>query len=133
MARFSRPNSIKIACLYILIACIRLSNSFSFLANSLMYIRWVIFSGDLVSLFPPVHFLSRWLSVIIAITNNNDHSASLRKIHLSISTSSKDLPPVVYSNLKFSIVLKTDFIISSCFIIIIHSLKLFTSALVDGF
>ena len=49
MAHFSTPNSIHISyiySMYILIACIRVSNSFLFLKNSLMssmYIRWLIF------------------------------------------------------------------------------------------
>ena len=65
MAHFSRPNSIPMSWV-----CIRVSNSFSFLVNSLMssmYIRWFIFSGDLVSLYPAMHFLSMWLSVIMPI------------------------------------------------------------------
>ena len=36
MAHFSMPNSVPISWLYIIIVCIRVSNSFSFLANSLM-------------------------------------------------------------------------------------------------
>ena len=65
MARFSMPNSIIISWLYILTVSIRVSISFSLLTNSLMpsmYIRWLIFSCDLVSLYSPVHFLSMWLS-----------------------------------------------------------------------
>ena len=67
------------------------SNSFLLMANSLMssmYIRWLIFSYDLLSLYPPVHFLRMWLIDIIAITNSNDNSASpwnipLRNFYLS--------------------------------------------------
>ena len=52
MAHFSMPNSIPMSWLYILTACIRVSSSFSFFANSLMssmYIKWLIFSCDLPS------------------------------------------------------------------------------------
>ena len=35
-----------------------------------MYIRWLIFSCDLQSLHPAVHFLSMWLSGIMAIMNS---------------------------------------------------------------
>ena len=50
---FSLKNSIPISWLYILIVCIWVSHSFSFLGNSLMsslYIRWLIFSSDLLNL-----------------------------------------------------------------------------------
>ena len=50
VAHFPMPNSIPITWLYILTAYIRVTNAFSFLANSLMlsmYIRWLIFSCDL--------------------------------------------------------------------------------------
>ena len=67
-ARHIFLNSISISWQYILTACIRVSNSFSFLAHnfmSSMNMRWLIFSCDLWSLSPPVHFLSMWLSGII--------------------------------------------------------------------
>ena len=76
-AYFSMVNSIRMSWLYILTAGIRVSSSFSFFSNSLMssmYIRWLIFSCDLLSLFPAVHFLSTWLSGIIAIMNSNSDS-----------------------------------------------------------
>ena len=78
-AHLSIPNSISISRLYILTARIRVSNSFSFLANSLvssMYIRWLIFSCNLVSLYLPVYFLIMQLSGIITIINSNGDSAS---------------------------------------------------------
>ena len=56
---FSMPNSISLYWLYILIVCICVSNSFSFLANSLMSsmsIRWLIFSCNLVNLYPPRNY-----------------------------------------------------------------------------
>ena len=56
-AQFSLPNSIPISWLYILIVCMRVSNSFSFLANSLMlsmYIRWLSFSCTFSTCFPSV-------------------------------------------------------------------------------
>ena len=65
--------------LYILTGCIRVSNSFLFFAfnvMSFMYIRWLIFSCDLQSLYPAVHFLSMWLSGIITIINSNGDSVS---------------------------------------------------------
>ena len=73
IGHFSMPNSIPLSKLYILIACIRISNSFSYLENSLMsymYMRWLTFSCELLSLYPAVHFLSMWLSGIITITNS---------------------------------------------------------------
>ena len=54
MVHFSMPNSIPISLLYILTVCIKVSNSFSFLVNSLMssiYIRRLIFSCNLWSLY----------------------------------------------------------------------------------
>ena len=65
MAHFSILNSIPTFWLYILTACIKISNSFSIFANSLMssmYIKRLIFSCELQSLYPAVHFLSMWLS-----------------------------------------------------------------------
>ena len=65
--------------LYILTACIRVSNSFSFLANSLMSsmcIRWLIISCDFLSLYPALHFLSMYLIGILAMINSNFDSAS---------------------------------------------------------
>ena len=41
-----------------------------------MYIKWLIFSCDLLSFYSVVHFLKIWLSGIMAITNNIDYSAS---------------------------------------------------------
>ena len=61
IAHFSLSNSI-------LPACLRVSNSFSFSANNLMptmYMRCLIFSRDLWSLYLPVHFQSMWLLQIV--------------------------------------------------------------------
>ena len=72
MAHFSIPNSILMSWLYILTARIRVYNSFSLLANSLIspiHIRWLIFSYDLLNLYLAAHFLSMWLRDIIGITN----------------------------------------------------------------
>ena len=95
------PCQIPLLCrLYIFTACIRVSNSFSFFANSLMssmYIRWLIFSCDLVSLYPAVHFLCMWLSGIIAIIKSNGDSASLWNITLWIFASAKLFAPAVNS------------------------------------
>ena len=95
-AHFSMPNSIPMSCLYILTVCIRVSSSFSFFANSFMssmYIRWLIFSCDLQSLYPAVHFLSMWSSGNMAIINSRDFSAYSWKIPLWICVLAKLLPP----------------------------------------
>ena len=67
MAYFSMPNSIPISSLHILTVCIWVFNSFSFLANSLMstYIRWLIFSCDLWSLYFSAHFLNMWVGWVL--------------------------------------------------------------------
>ena len=54
-----------------------------------MYIRWLMIFCDLLSLYPPVHFLSILLSSIIAITHNNSVSASTWNIPLQIFASAK--------------------------------------------
>ena len=58
--------SISMSWLYILTAYIRVSNSFSFLANSLMSsicIRWLIFSSDLLNLYPPcISWVCDWVA-----------------------------------------------------------------------
>ena len=41
-----------------------------------MYIKWLIFSCDLLSMYPAVHFLSMGLSGIMAIINSNGDSES---------------------------------------------------------
>ena len=72
-AHFSMPNSIPMSPLYILTACIRVSSMFSFFTNSLMsfmYIDRMIFSCDLLSLYPAVHFLSMRLNGIVPIMNS---------------------------------------------------------------
>ena len=112
MAHFSMPNSIPMSWLYILTACMRISSSFSFFANSLtssMYIRWLIFSCDLLRLYPAVHFLSIWLSGIMAIMNSKGDSASPWKIPLWIFVSAKLLPPAVRSTLQVCMVFSMKF------------------------
>ena len=94
------PNSIPLSWGYILTACIRVSNSFSFFANSLMlsmYIRWLIFSCDLWSSYPRVHFLRISLSSIIPITNSNSNGDSLFpwNIPLWIFALAKLFPPAI--------------------------------------
>ena len=86
-----------------IIACIRVSKSFSFLVNSLMsmYIRWFIFSYNLWSFYPPVHFPSTLLSDTIAITNNDSDSASLWKTPLRIFGSVKLFPSALFSMFFF--------------------------------
>ena len=113
VAHFSMPNSIPMSWLNILTASIRVSNSFSFLANSLisMYIRWVIFSCYLLSLYPLVHFRSMWLSGVSAVTNNNGDSASPWNITLWIFA--KLFPPAVNFTLQVSIDFSIKFILPS--------------------
>ena len=83
-------NSIPISWLYIHTASIKVSNSFSFLANNLMsYIRWLIFSCNSVILYLPIHFKSMWFSGIIAITNSDGDSTSPWNIPLWIFTLAK--------------------------------------------
>ena len=60
-----------------------------------LYIKWLIFSCDLLSLYPAVHFLWMWLSGVIAITNSNGDSASPWNMLLWIFTSAKLFPPAV--------------------------------------
>ena len=107
MVHFSMLNSISMSWLYILIVCIRVSNSFSFLANSFMqslYIRWLIFSCDLVSWYLSVHFLSMWLIGIIAVISIKGDSESPLKIPLRIFTSVKLFLAAVNSTFQFSMV-----------------------------
>ena len=109
------PYSIPVSRQYIPTACIRVSYSFSFLANCListMYIRWFVFSCNLWSFYPPLHFLSIWLSGIITITNSNGDSASSWKTPLWIFTSVKLFPPAVSSTPQFSIVFTIHFMTS---------------------
>ena len=71
------------------------------------------FSCDLWSLYPPVHFLSKWFRDIIAITNSNGHSVSPWKILLWIFTSVKLFPLAVSSTLQFFIISSINLMISS--------------------
>ena len=52
-----------------------------------MYIKWIIISCYLLSLYPAVNFLSLWLSGIIAFINRNGDSAYLWNIPLLIFAS----------------------------------------------
>ena len=84
---FSMPNSIPLFWVYILSFCIKVFSSFSFLANTLMssmYIRWLIFSSDLLCFYPRM-----WLSGIIAIINSNGDSTSSMNIPHWIIASAK--------------------------------------------
>ena len=65
-----------------------------------MYIKWLIFSCELLSFYLAMHFLSMWLSGIIAIMKSNGDSASPWKIPLWIFASAKFLPPAVNSTLQ---------------------------------
>ena len=66
--------------------------------------RSLIFSSDLRSLYPHVHFVSLWLSGVIDIKNNNGDSASHWNIPLWIFTSGKVFSPAVSSTLQFFVV-----------------------------
>ena len=82
--------------------------------NSLMlsmYIRWLTFSLDLVSLHAPVHFLSMWF-IDIGITNSNGDSAFPWKIPFSIFSSAELLPSAVSSTLHFFRVLSKNLMTS---------------------
>ena len=109
------PNSIPMSWLYILTACIRVSSSFSFFANSLMssmYIKWLIFSCDLLSLYPAVHFLSMWISGIMPIMNSKGGSSSWN-LPLWAFASAKLLPPAVNSTFQVVMVFSIKFMTSS--------------------
>ena len=102
--------------LYIVTARIREANSFLVFAIRLMssmYIRWLIFSCDLLSLYPLVHFPSKCLSGIIAILNGNWDSTSPWKIPLWIFASAKILPYDVYFILQIFLVFSIRFNTSS--------------------
>ena len=110
------PNSMPLSWLNIFTSCIKVSHSFWFLVNSLMssmHFRWFIFSCDLLSLYPPVHFLSMWLSSIIANTNSNGDSASHWNIPLWIFASAKFFPSAMNSTPQIFMVFLMKFMTSS--------------------
>ena len=85
--------------LYILTSCFQI---FSCIKNSLtssMYMRWLIFSCNLLSLYLAVHFPIMWLSGIVAIGISNGDSSSPWNIPLWTLGSVKLLPSawVMYS------------------------------------
>ena len=82
----------------------------------------VDFSCDLLSFYPTMHFLSMWLSGIMAIMNSKDDRASPWKIPLWLFVSAKLLPPAVNSTLQVFMVLSIKFM-TSCDILYI--LRLF--------
>ena len=98
---------------------------FHFFANILMssmYIRWLIFSCDLLSLYPAVLFLSMWLSGIIAIMNSSGDSASLWNIPLWTLASAKLRSPAINSTFQVFMVFSIKFMTSSD---ILYFLRLF--------
>ena len=117
---FSIANSITI--LYFLTACIRVSSSFfNFCLDSLMpsmYIKWLFFSCVLLSLYHVVHFLSMWLSGIMAIMNSKGNWTSPWNIPPLIFASAKLLPPVVNSTFQVFMLFSTKFM-TSCYILYI--------------
>ena len=122
MAPFSMPNSISISWLYIPTVCIRVSNSFSFWAKSLMsiYIKWLIFSCDLLSLYPAMHFLRIWLSGNMVTTNYHGDSVSTWNIPLCIFTSSKLCPLAVNSTHQVCMVFSVNCTIWSSILYILR-------------
>ena len=92
------------------------SFQFSFIfANNLMpsmYIRWLIFSCDLLSLYPAVYFPRMWFSGIMAIMNSKGESAAPWKMPLWIFVSATLLPPAVSSTLQVFMVCSMNFMIS---------------------
>ena len=75
--------------------------------------KWLIFSCDLLSLYPAVHFLSKWLRGIMAIMNSKGDRACPWNILLRIFTSVKLLPPAVNSILQVFMVFSIKFMTSS--------------------
>ena len=115
MAHFSMPNSIPMSWLYILTARMRVFSSFSFFVNNLMssmYIRWLIFSCDLLSLYPAAHFLGMLLSGIMTIMNSKGDSGSPWKMPLWIFVSAKLLPSAVSFTLQVFMVCSMNFMTS---------------------
>ena len=101
------PNSIPISRLYILTVCIRVFNSFLFFGKSLMspmYIKRLIYSCYLLSLYPAEHFLKMWLSHIMAITNINGDTASPWNTFLWIFTSVNLFLPAINSTFQVCMV-----------------------------
>ena len=121
MVPFSLPISIPMSWLYILTPYISVSNSLSFFANSLMpfmYVRYLIFSCDLLSLYPAMYFLSMRLSGIIAIINSNGDSASPWNKPLWTFASAKFLSPTTSSTFQVFMVFSIKFM-TSCDILYI--------------
>ena len=77
-----------------------------------MYIRWLTFSCDLLSLYQAVHFLSMWFSGIMAIMNSRGDSASPWKIPPWIFVSAKLFPPAFNSTLQFFMFFSMKFMVS---------------------
>ena len=112
ISHFSLPNSITMSWLYILRVCILVSNYRSVFANILMssiYMRWLIFSCNLVSLYLLVYFPNMWLNGIITITNINGDGVSPWKIILWILTSAKLFSPADHLTVPVSMVFLMNF------------------------
>ena len=90
--------------------CMRVCSCFSFLANSLMssiYIRWLIFSCDPLSLYPAVHFLSMRLSGIMTIMKSKGDSASPWKIPLFMTSCDVIIIIIINNNIIIIITMIT--------------------------
>ena len=86
-----------------------------------MYIKWLVFSCDLLSLYSAVHFLRMWLSGIMAITKNNSDSGYPWNMPLWIFTSAKLSPFAVNSTLQVSMVFSINCTIWSGILYILDS------------
>ena len=105
----------------LLTVCIRVSNSLFILESILMssmYIKWLIFSCDVLSLYPTMHFFRMWLSGIIAITKSNGDSTYFCYMPVWIFTSAKLFPSAII--LQVSIVFSIKYMISSGIICILR-------------
>ena len=78
-----------------------------------MYSKWLIFSCYFCNFVSTAHFLSKFLSGILAITNHAGDRASAWKIPLRIFISAKNFPSAVNSILPFSLVSSINVMASS--------------------
>ena len=87
-----------------------------------MYIKWLIFSCDLLSLYLALYFLNMCLSDIIAIMNSKRDSASAWNKLLWIFVSAKLFTPVVDSTFLVFKVFSIKFMTSSDILYILRQL-----------
>ena len=97
------------------------SFQFFFIFCKKFNVRWLIFSSDLLSLYPAVHFLSMWLIGIMAIMNSKRDRASSWKMPIWIFVSAMLLSPAVSSTLQVCMVFSMKFITSCDILYILRS------------